>query len=75
MRKRTLLRADVGIHAVVAACFVVFENGAEKVWVDPNPDNVKALALYERLGFVRRKMPDYLMDGEEITSVYMELCK
>ena len=65
----------IGAKALSYAIEKAFENGAEKVWVDPNPDNVKALALYERLGFVRRKMPDYLMDGEEITSVYMELCK
>lgn len=52
-----------------------FENGAEKVWVDPNPDNKKAMALYERLGFVKRKMPDYLVEDGGEGAVYMELCK
>lgn len=53
-----------------------FRNGAQKVWVDPNPENIKAIALYERLGFERRAMPEYLLeDGEEPVSVYMELCR
>lgn len=52
-----------------------FQNGAEKVWVDPNPDNIKAVALYERLGFVRKPMPDYLIDEDGITSIYMELSR
>ena len=52
-----------------------FKNGAETVWVDPNPENAKAFALYERLGFVRKDMPEYVIamgeDPEE--NVYMEL--
>ena len=50
-----------------------FKNGAKKVWVDPNPDNLKAIALYERLGFERKPMPEYLIEDEGITSIYMEL--
>ncbi|MBR4879238.1 MAG: GNAT family N-acetyltransferase [Clostridia bacterium] len=57
-------------HAIRQA----FENGAEKVWVDPDPDNIKAIALYERLGFVRKPMPDYLAEDGS-TSIYMELCE
>ena len=49
-----------------------FENGAEKVWVDPNPNNEKALALYKRLGFVQKPRPEYLAEDENIASVYME---
>lgn len=50
-----------------------FRNGAETVWVDPNPDNAKAIALYERLGFRRKDFPDYLADKEEASrSIYME---
>ena len=56
-------------HAINEA----FRNGASKVWVDPNPDNTKAIALYERLGFERKPMPDYLIEDEGITSIYMEL--
>lgn len=58
-------------HAIKEA----FKNGAEKVWVDPNPENAKAIALYERLGFERKPMPAYLTGGEEVTSVYMELVR
>ncbi len=50
-----------------------FKNGAKKVWVDPNPDNIKAIALYERLGFKRKQMPEYLIEDDGITSIYMEL--
>lgn len=53
-----------------------FLNGAEIVWVDPNPENMKAIALYERLGFQQKDFPEYLIsEDEEKTSIYMELCK
>lgn len=52
-----------------------FRNGAEKVWVDPNPENIKAIALYDRLGFVRKPLPNYLIDDESTTAIYMELSK
>ena len=53
-----------------------FDHGAEMVWVDPVPQNVKAIALYERLGFQRERMPEHLVEqGEGVTSVYMELHK
>lgn len=59
-------------HAIREA----FRNGAEIVWVDPNPDNGKAIALYERLGFRRKDFPDYLLSGDEAPrSIYMELRK
>ena len=58
-------------HAIEEA----FKNGANKVWVDPNLDNVKAIALYERLGFERKPMPEYLIADEGIISIYMELIK
>ena len=58
-------------HAIRQA----FENGADKVWVDPNPKNVKAVALYERLGFERKPMPEYLGEYDGIESIYMELSK
>lgn len=57
-------------HAIKGA----FANGASKVWVDPNPQNLKAIALYERLGFERAEIPPHL--AEDITdSVYMELSR
>lgn len=49
-----------------------FKNGAKKVWVDPNPNNIKAIALYERLGFSVKSMPNYLVESEVTESLYME---
>lgn len=65
----------IATKALSYAIEEAFQNGAEKVWVDPNPDNIKAVALYERLGFVRKPMPDYLIDEDGITSIYMELSR
>lgn len=59
-------------HAIKEA----FLNGAEIVWVDPNPENMKVIALYERLGFQQKDFPEYLIsEDEEKTSIYMELRK
>ena len=65
--------ATVGLsHAIKEA----FRNGAETVWVDPNQENVKALALYKRLGFQQKAFPQHLISkDEENRSVYMELRK
>ena len=54
-----------------------FRNGAECVWVDPHPQNEKALALYEGLGFRQKDMPDHVIAlGEDPAFyVYLELCK
>ena len=49
-----------------------FRQGASRVWVDPNPLNEKAIRLYERLGFVRREMPEDLRASEGEGFVYME---
>ena len=63
--------------ATTALSFAIreaFKQGAQKVWVDPNPANVKAIALYERLGFERKPMPSHLLEDDEApTSIYMEL--
>lgn len=40
--------------------------------MDPKPNNIKAIALYERLGFKRKQMPDYLIEEEGNDVVYME---
>ena len=53
-----------------------FRNGADVVWVDPNPENEKAIALYEKLGFRRKERPEYLIcEDEPFMPVYMELRK
>ena len=59
-------------HAIREA----FRNGAESVWVDPNPENRKAIALYRRLGFREKDYPSCLYSGDEAPgSIYMELRK
>lgn len=65
----------IAAKALSYAIEKAFENGAKKVWVDPNPNNIKAIALYERLGFARKPMPDYLINEDGVTSVYMELSR
>ncbi len=53
-----------------------FQNGARCVWVDPNPKNTKALRLYEKMGFQKKKMPEYLATDAEHSgydAVYMEI--
>ena len=67
----------VATKALSHAMKEAFRNGAKTVWVDPDPKNVKAIALYERLGFQKKEMPDYLIADEEepLTSIYMELSR
>lgn len=65
----------IATKALSYAIEEAFRNGAEKVHVTPNRDNKKAIALYERLGFVRKPIPDYMTDVDTVTYVYMELSK
>ena len=48
----------IAAQALSHAIREAFRCGAERVWVDPNPENAKAIALYERLGFERKPMPE-----------------
>ena len=66
----------IASEALSYAIDAAFRNGARKAWVDPNPQNAKAVALYERLGFRRKDMPAHLMPENGVPkSVYMELCR
>lgn len=49
-----------------------FKNGATKVCVDPVLVNKKALALYERLGFVAKEYPPHLAGSGQEGAIYME---
>lgn len=48
--------------------------GAKQAWVDPNPENAKALKLYERLGFHTAQRPAHLEDPG-CSYVYMEISR
>ena len=49
-----------------------FDTGkAERVYVDPHPDNHKAWVLYEKLGFTSKPRPKYLHDSVS----YLEITK
>lgn len=66
----------IGSEGLTYAIKEAFRNGAETVWVDPNPENLKAIALYWRLGFQKRVFPAYLLNEDEApSSIYMELSK
>ena len=65
----------IGAAGLSYAIEEAFRNGAETVWVDPNPENLKAIALYTKLGFQKKEFPEYLIEDEVQTSIYMELCK
>jgi hypothetical protein len=41
--------------------------------VDPHPKNEKAIALYSRLGFVQKEMPQHVIDMGEDPNVYVYL--
>lgn len=64
----------IATQAVSFAMAEAFKQGAETVWVDPDPKNAKAIALYERLGFAKKPMPEHVIAlGEDPTEYqYME---
>lgn len=67
----------IAAQAVSHAMEEAFRNGAETVWVDPDPQNAKAIALYKRLGFQQKDMPEHVVAlGEDpAANIYFELRK
>ncbi|HIT79896.1 MAG TPA: GNAT family N-acetyltransferase [Candidatus Faecivivens stercorigallinarum] len=67
----------IATQAISYAMEQALRSGAETVWVDPDPQNVKAIALYQRLGFKQKDMPEHVIAlGEDPTAnIYFELCK
>lgn len=66
----------IGAAGLTYAIQEAFANGAKSVWVDPNRQNAKAIAMYQRMGFVEKEMPAHIAqqeDGNDI--VYMELMR
>lgn len=66
----------IASQAISHAMQEAWKNGAKTVWVDPNPQNSKAIALYQRLGFQQKEMPEHVIAlGEDpATAIYFELC-
>ena len=67
----------IATKALSYAMEEAFKNGAKTVWVDPDPENVKAIALYKRLGFRQKNMPRHVIAlGEDPTiNIYFEFCR
>ena len=67
----------IATQALSYAIEKAVENGARTLWVDPDPQNAKAIALYERMGFIQKKMPEHViaMGEDPATNIYFELCK
>ena len=66
----------IAFAALKFAIEQAFANGATRVWVDPNPENEKALALYRKLGFTEKPMPNDLREsGGSFQPIYFELEK
>lgn len=62
--------ASIALSYGLDQAFLV--GGAEAAWVDPDPENGKALKLYERLGFQTAQRPCHLEDPG-CACVYMEV--
>ena len=67
----------IATRALSFAIEEALKNGAETLWVDPHRENAKAIALYHRLGFTEKEMPEHIIaPGEDPTRfTYMELSK
>ena len=50
-----------------------FANGALKCYVDPDPENERALALYRRIGMTQKEMPEELADPDYPGHLYFEI--
>jgi len=61
--------AQTALKFVINKAFDV--GNAERVYVEPHPDNRKSWALYEKVGFISKPRPKYLYDS----NTYMEISR
>jgi RimJ/RimL family protein N-acetyltransferase len=62
----------IAAYSLSYAISRAFDDGnADRAYVDPHPDNVKAWRLYEKLGFISKPRPDYLEEG----GTYLEITR
>lgn len=62
----------IAARALSFAVEEAFRNGATAAWVEPRPDNRKAIALCRKLGFTEKERPAHLTLEEGDQTVYME---
>ena len=61
----------IATRALTYSIREAIKHGAETFWVDPHPGNTRAIALYQRLGFVRKEMPEHVVALGEDPAVYL----
>lgn len=62
----------IASYALGYAINEIFKNNlAARAYVEPNPKNERAFKLYERLGFISKKRPEFLEPFE----IYLEITK
>ena len=63
----------LGTAALTYAINIAFEEGGAKVvYVDPNTENLAALKLYEKLGFVKKSVPDGIKADDTYREIRVE---
>ena len=63
----------IASKALRHAIDMAFANGASKCYVDPDPENERALALYRRIGMTQKEMPEELADPDYPGHLYFEI--
>lgn len=65
----------IATAALKYAISQAFIHGADSAWVDPKPENEKALALYRRIGMEQKETPEELFDKDFPSALFFEIRK
>lgn len=65
----------IAARALRFAIARAFENGAVSAWVDPDPGNEKALALYRRVGMEQKSTPPDLFNPDYPQVLFFEITR